>query len=188
MTPCDPANGVRLRRLEREDLPRMHAYRDNPAVRDWISSGISAPTSLESLTESFERWSGTDVASECWLAIICDGEFVGWCMYKVQAGVNSTAKVGIGLGEEFCGKGLGTAAMTLLLDLVFTHLGTNRVELFTSGDNSRAVRSFEKVGFQLECRQRERMYRHGRFHDVLIMGIMRDEWFARRPPSDALVF
>jgi len=46
--------------------------------------------------------------------------------------------------------------------------------------NERAIRCYEKCGFQLEGREREGAYRHGRYWDVLRMSILQQEWAERR--------
>jgi RimJ/RimL family protein N-acetyltransferase len=43
-------------------------------------------------------------------------------------------------------------------------------------DNPRAIRSYEKVGFTLEGRLRQDVFKNGRYLDVLVMGILRHEW------------
>jgi RimJ/RimL family protein N-acetyltransferase len=85
--------------------------------------------------------------------------------------------VGIGLGErEFWGKGYGTDAMRLIQRYAFDELNLRRVSLGVFEYNTRAIRSYEKAGFKHEGRQREIVHREGRRWDMLIMGILREEW------------
>jgi RimJ/RimL family protein N-acetyltransferase len=90
---------------------------------------------------------------------------------------NDNAWVGIGLGErETWGQGYGTEAMELLLRYAFVQLSLHRVSLSVFAYNPRAVRSYEKVGFQLEGTLRGALNRDGRRWDMLLMGILRQEW------------
>jgi len=85
--------------------------------------------------------------------------------------------VGIGLGErEYWGKGYGTDAMRTVLRYAFDELGLNRVTLGVFEYNPRAIRAYEKAGFQHEGRARKVLNRDGERKDILFMGILRDEW------------
>ena len=102
--------------------------------------------------------------------------FVG--LFPIWAHGNSW--VGIGMGEpEYRGKGYGTDAMRLALRFAFMELNLHRVTLDVFEYNPRAIRSYEKAGFQHEGRQREVLFRNGKRWDVLEMGILREEWLKR---------
>jgi RimJ/RimL family protein N-acetyltransferase len=93
---------------------------------------------------------------------------------------HGNAWVGIGLGErDYWGKGYGTDAMCAILDYAFNELNLYRVTLDVFEYNPRAIRSYEKAGFQLEGRVRKMIHRDGRRWDVLVMGVLRDEWEER---------
>ena len=91
--------------------------------------------------------------------------------------IHGEAWVGIGIGErEYWGKGYGTDAMKLAVRYAFMELSMQRVSLGLHGYNSRALKSYEKVGFQLEGRTRKDVLREGNRTDTLWMGILRDDW------------
>jgi len=93
--------------------------------------------------------------------------------------------VGIGLGEpDSWGKGYGSDAMNVMLGFAFRQLNLNRVNLNVFEYNPRAIRSYEKVGFKLEGREREWMAREGKRWDIVYMGILRREWEALQPPGE----
>ena len=78
------------------------------------------------------------------------------------------------------GQGLGTAFLSLLLDEAFGPLGAERFHLDCFGDNVRAQRSYEKLGFTRDGVLR-RAYRHadGTRSDLVMMAILKCEWEAR---------
>jgi RimJ/RimL family protein N-acetyltransferase len=93
---------------------------------------------------------------------------------------NRSAMLTIYIGaKDQWGRGRGTDALRLALRHAFGSMGLNRVELHVFAFNTRAIRSYEKVGFRQEGARREALVRHGRHYDVLVMGILRDEFFAR---------
>jgi len=77
------------------------------------------------------------------------------------------------------GKGYGTDAMRVLLRFAFTEINLHRVSLTVFGYNPRAIRSYEKAGFVVEGRARQRLRRDGQWWEVVYMGILKDEWKER---------
>lgn len=86
------------------------------------------------------------------------------------------ASLAIGLlssGE--LGKGQGTEAVRRVLGYAFAELKLHRVSLRVLADNERAIRSYQKCGFQIEGRERETAFLDGRWHADLIMGVLEHE-------------
>ena len=87
------------------------------------------------------------------------------------------AFVGLGIGEtNYWSKGYGTDAMNILLRFAFSEINLRRVTLTVFEYNPRAIRSYEKAGFQHEGRLRKVLNKEGRRWDMLFMGILREEW------------
>jgi RimJ/RimL family protein N-acetyltransferase len=80
------------------------------------------------------------------------------------------------------GKGLGTDAMQAILDFAFGELRLERVWLRVFDYNPRAVRSYEKAGFQTDAVLRHDRFHRGRHHDTYLMSILRGDWEAQDRP------
>ncbi len=63
-----------------------------------------------------------------------------------------------------------------MLDHAFSTLGLHRVGLAVFEFNERAIRSYLKVGFVVEGRSRDAIWRDGRHWDELQMSILEEEW------------
>lgn len=74
------------------------------------------------------------------------------------------------------GRGIGTEAVRRVLAHGFDELGLHRVSLRVLADNLRAIRCYEKCGFQLEGRERETVFLDGAWRDDLIMGLLSREF------------
>ncbi|MCH2232515.1 MAG: GNAT family N-acetyltransferase, partial [Crocinitomicaceae bacterium] len=74
------------------------------------------------------------------------------------------------------GKGLGTIATNEIIKYGFHRLNLNRIMLTVSEPNKGGVRAYEKVGFKFEGRLRKACYRDGKFHDKIIMSILKSEY------------
>lgn len=169
---------IRLRAVEKEDLPNFVAWLNDPEVREglmiylpfslveeeaWFSAMLSRPAEEHPLVIEVKhegRW-----------------QAIGNCGIHNIDWRSRSASVGILIGEKkWWNKGVGTNAMRLLLDHGFGTLNLNRIWLRVYEDNPRAIRSYEKVGFVNEGREREGHYKEGRYIDVLVMSMLRREW------------
>ena len=102
---------------------------------------------------------------------------IGRCMLFNVDAVNQIAMLGIVIGEkERWDQGYGQEAVTLLLDYGFNLLNLNSVMLGTFSFNQRALRCYEKVGFQRIGRRREARIIAGEKHDIVLMDILADEF------------
>ena len=100
--------------------------------------------------------------------------------------VVGNAWIGIGIGErEYWGKGYGTDAMNVFLGFAFGSLNLKRISLTVFEYNERAIKSYIKVGFKEEGRQRQWMQRAGQRFDLVFMGILREEWDERQRVAQA---
>lgn len=81
--------------------------------------------------------------------------------------------IGIAVHDGFQRRGIGQALMEALLDLADTCLSLVRVELEVFASNARAIRLYERLGFEHEGRKRRGVIRRGQYEDVLAMGRVR---------------
>lgn len=106
-----------------------------------------------------------------------DDSLIGFvALFALEWG-NRTAKMAIGIGEsKFRGMGYGTEGMQLILQYAFREMNLHRVGLDIIAYNESAIRLYQKVGFQLEGRLREAVWREGHHYDRLEMGLLAPEW------------
>jgi RimJ/RimL family protein N-acetyltransferase len=176
---------IRLRAVEREDVKHYYAWVNDPEV----TYGLSLYLPMSNVDE--EQWFEHSIRrdpNEKPLAIeVREGDgwrLIGNCGVFGIEWINRSGELGIMIGSKSdWNKGHGTEVMTLLLRHCFETLNLNRVFLRVFADNLRAIRAYEKSGFVEEGRLREAVYKHGRYDDLIIMGILRSEWMARPSPG-----
>jgi RimJ/RimL family protein N-acetyltransferase len=89
--------------------------------------------------------------------------------------------VGIGICEDgYLNRGLGTEALRLWVDYLFTISDVHKLCLETWSFNPRMIRAAEKVGFVQEGRLREMRLWEGEWVDFTPFGLLRRGWEARR--------
>ena len=108
---------------------------------------------------------------------LADDRLIGFVGLDGISWTHGDSFIGIGIGDRaYWGKGYGTDAMRVLLRYAFTELNLYRLSLNVFSYNTRAIRTYEKVGFVVEGRMREALLRDGQYHDLVFMGILREEW------------
>lgn len=89
---------------------------------------------------------------------------------------NRCAMLGLSLAEGFRGKGYGGEAINWALDWAFQHAGLHRVSICAFSYNVNALKLYRKLGFVDEGREREAVYHQRSWHDLVILGMLEDEW------------
>jgi RimJ/RimL family protein N-acetyltransferase len=74
------------------------------------------------------------------------------------------------------GRGIGTAAQALLVGYLFEHTRAERIQVTTDVENAAELAAVRKVGFKEEGRVRRAQWRGGRWHDQVLLSVLRDEW------------
>ena len=77
-------------------------------------------------------------------------------------------------------KGYGGETTRLIVDYVFEALNMNRLHLHVQCDNEKAVKAYQRAGFQMEGTLRQAMYARGKYYDFYVMGILREDWEAAK--------
>ncbi len=165
---------VRLRAIEREDIPRFLKWLNDPSLRRYLDMYLPLSRAQE------ERWFERQLEDEKNLVFAIEtleGEHIGNIGLHEIDWKNGQAVLGIFIGEgDYWGQGYGTDAVRTLLRLAFEEMGLHRISLRVFDFNQRAIRCYEKCGFRHEGRQREAHFTEGRYHDVLLMGILAQEF------------
>jgi RimJ/RimL family protein N-acetyltransferase len=168
---------VRLVHPRKEYISQFQKWMTDPEITQYLT--IFRPITRE----MEEDWYNAMIKREnifLFSIIILNDEnneiLIGNCDIDVDW-KNRVGNCGIVIGEkEYHSKGLGTEAMILLVDYGFGSLNLNRIELEAHDFNSRALKSYAKVGFKKEGIRRHAVYINGEYHDSVMLSILRDEW------------
>ena len=165
---------VKLRAPRREDTAILNEYWSDLDMHTRASNRPPRPHTVEATQALFDEFDKQENLAR--FIIEVEGEVVGDCSLHDIDTHNRTCDVGIALGRPHWSKGYGQEALRLLVDYAFKHYNMHRVALEALADDPRAVGCYRKVGFVEEGRLRQRDWRDGGYHDVLIMGILDEEW------------
>ena len=74
------------------------------------------------------------------------------------------------------GQGFGAEALVLLLRYGFHHLGLNRIFSAAIGENSKSLRSNDRVGMKREGVRQQASFKNGRFRDTIALSMLREDF------------
>lgn len=164
---------INLRTVEEEDLEFIRNSFNLPEVRKNLDQSV--PQNLEQERDFFENVVCEDEPVN--LAVAVEGKMAGLVeLREKQPGVG---EIGIWLHPDFHGEGYGTEACDLLLQYAFNELGYDRVMTRAFESNMASQRVWEKLGFTEEGRLRNQRFQDGEYEDVLVYGLLREEYYPK---------
>jgi len=166
-------NLVRLRPVEVSDLWLFERQSVDPeAGGDFNWSGFSDAADA-GRRHARDGWLGQDDGR---LIVQRDSDVTGHVSWQ-RATYGILAwwcwNIGIALLPEFRGKGIGTAAQTMLAEYLFEVTAVQRIEAYTDRDNVQEQRSLEKAGFLREGVIRSAQFRQGHWRDIVMYSMLR---------------
>ena len=91
-----------------------------------------------------------------------------------------SCQFGIAIPEsEAQNQGFGRQAMELILDYAFGVLNLRKVSLEVTAFNENSIHLYESIGFVQEGVLRKHYYWDSTYHDVLVYGLLREDYDAR---------
>lgn len=101
-------------------------------------------------------------------------------LHKINK-IYRSAIFGIVIGDfENLSRGYGTEAMEIIIEYGFNVLNLHRIDLMAHDFNRRAIDAYKKVGFIEEGRKRESFYLDGKYHDTILMAILKTDWLKNK--------
>jgi RimJ/RimL family protein N-acetyltransferase len=168
---------VRLRPIEREDLPRFVAWFRDPEVRRHLS--VYLPFSLAQEERWFEaHLHKAEEGSSVLMAIdTAEGVHIGNIGLESINWKDRAAELGIVIGEkQVWDQGYGTDALRTMLGVGFRQMNLHRIFLRVDADNARGIRCYQKAGLRHEGALRDAAFRDGVYLDQHIMSILAHEY------------
>ena len=177
---------VKLRALEMEDLDTILKYFNTLELRQYLNSAW--PMSRNAERQWLERVTMKNPWRDGEMVLAIEdkktNEFLGTVAFFDISKQHQKAEFGIAIhNPDNLGKGYGTDTTRVMLWVAFHILGLNSVYLITMESNKRAERAYEKAGFKHAGVFRQGAYVLGKFHDFVIMDVIKDEFMEKFPPG-----
>lgn len=162
-----------FRKINECDLETIRKWRMLPEVTKYM---YTDPKLTQKSQERWYRKISADPTCAYWI-IQVDGIDIGLIYLTNIDKTNRRANWAYYIAESSLkGRGLGTQLELNILYYVFDVLNLNKLccEVFTW--NERVISIHEHFGSKIEGRRRSHIYKDGQFHNIVEMGILKDEW------------
>lgn len=169
---------VILRPLSLKDAKNFCKWLSDPEVTRFLERHENPPTLKEERKWILKTNKQNDVVAYSIDSV--DGMHIGIVSLNKISAVHKRALFGIFIGDKkYWGQGCGSEATELIVRWGFKDLRLHRVYLSCFAYNIRGYKAYKRCGFREEGRLRHQLFRNGAFHDEIIMGILRDEFFKK---------
>ena len=162
-----------LRPPRKEDLTTYQRwFEDTETLRFLPGLG---PLSDSQEEEWFKR-TGEDPNGVAW-AIEVDGRVVGTTGIHGIDHRHGHGETGLVIGDKsMWRKGIASEAMALRTAFCFRELNLHKIRTRAFMENKASIRALEKAGYRQSGVLRHEFYRDGRWHDVWMGEVLREDW------------
>ena len=156
-------NPIRLSEVL-DDRAAISRFLEEDDITEYLSESNSYDSSVRTRIE---------------LLLVSYDQPVGFARIDSIRWTNRKASLTIYLTPENRGRGYGKAALALLIDYGFNKLQFHRLEGEVYEYNLASIKLMDQFGFKLEGRLRQAKNHRGTYHDILVYGLLAEEY----PPS-----
>jgi RimJ/RimL family protein N-acetyltransferase len=169
------SHSVAIGPLLDEDLSVLFEWINRPDQVHWNSA--YRPVTETDHREWFDAIRRRGDVAIFAIRVMPEKRLIGSCQLRGIDPVHHHAELQIRIGEVGeRGKGHGTEAVRLLLRFGFRDLNLHRIYLNVFAHNAAAIRAYEKAGLRREGVLRQAAHIDGKYVDVVVMAILRDEF------------
>jgi RimJ/RimL family protein N-acetyltransferase len=160
--------------LSKADLPLLFGWINDR--KEVLLNAPYAPVHESRHHEWFEAILNAGDVVVFGMRLLETDKLIGTCQLLRIDRVHRTAELQIRIGDVAeRGHGYGTEAVAMLVAFAFKDLNLHRVSLHVFATNERAIHAYEKAGFVREGVLRQAVHVDGRYVDLVVMGILREE-------------
>ena len=165
---------IELKRVRESDLERLMEWRMRPDITEFLFNDVKL--TIEMQKKWFEKLQ-KDNSQIRWI-IWCDGIPVGMnCITDIDYN-NKRCEAGLMFIAEKRYRSLNLVIdiRCNMRDYVFYKLGLNRLYAYVIAANKQLVKMAEMNGSNIEGIMRQHCYKNGKFYDVAITSLLREQW------------
>jgi RimJ/RimL family protein N-acetyltransferase len=169
-----------MREFREDDWPVVLAYQNDPLYLRYYHWTERTREDVQAFVEMFLSYQQERPRRNFQLALTLkdNGQLIGNCGVRVNNPDLREANIGYELASAFWGMGYATEAAREILRFGFAELDMHRIWAVTIAENKGSARVLEKLGMQLEAREREKEWIKDRWRDRLTFAILDHEWRA----------
>lgn len=168
---------LNLGEIKQEDAESIYKLLSNPEVIKYDTFELF--TNIKQ-AEDMINWFNNEFKQKraiFWgISLKSNSDIIGFCKCEIEI-PKVRADFGYDISPEYWNMGIMTESLSAILKLAFNSLDVNRIEATVSTENKASIRVLEKLGFVKEGILRERSYFRGSCHDMMMLSILKKEYF-----------
>ena len=167
-----------LRKMTLEDAEDMFEYASDPDVAKYTTwdAHQSLKDSKFFLKIVVERYKNRQI-TDWGIVHKEDGKFIGTCGFAECHLFHSRAEIGYAISRKYWRQGYMSEAVNAIIKFGFQTMNLNRIEARCDVENIASARVMEKVGMQFEGILRQHIFTKGKYCDLKIYSILRQDFF-----------
>jgi RimJ/RimL family protein N-acetyltransferase len=168
-------NTVKLRHIEECELDSVIKLLNDIRLRgEFLGTKLISPHKLK---KEFAENALSSDSSERLLIIDGYGRIVGIILHFTNAHYSTAREIGFQIFDvQARGKGYATEAVRLLVEYLFKSFTLNRLEVRMDTRNKASENVALKCGFVKEGSLRQSLFVRGKYIDLNLYGLLREEW------------
>jgi ribosomal-protein-alanine N-acetyltransferase len=173
---------INLRRMRRADAAGLVPHINDVTVAR--NTFIPHPYGLKDAYEfirNAHRWWRKGTAYAFGIEDPDTKEIIGGIGLHVVSKKHRCCEAGYWLSRKYRGRGIAPEAVRLILAFGFRELKLVRIQAHVMAGNEASVRVLKKCGFTYEGTERMRLKHRGRWKDMMLFSILREEFRAAKP-------
>jgi ribosomal-protein-alanine N-acetyltransferase len=172
---------LRLRRLTMRDAADIYHYsRDTEVARHVLWDAHRSIADSRAYLRFMLRLYRSHEPASWGIEWRQTGEIIGTIGFMWVQADNSSAEVGYSLSRDFWNRGIMTEALKAVIRHGFGSMNLNRIEAQHETTNPASGAVMRKCGMQREGTLRQRLYNKGRYVDVELYAILRNDYKKNR--------
>ncbi len=168
---------IELRPLKRNDVSPFYKWINDDEVIKYSLSLFQNISTKNEIDEWFIALIENTNIANYGIFLKTSGELIGYSGICDISKTNKSGEFYIFIGEKrMWGKGIGTIVTEQVLKIGFLEYKLNRIYLTVSEPNIGGIKAYKNAGFKLEGKLRQACFRDNKYHDKVIMSIIKSEW------------
>lgn len=165
---------IELRKYKSEDIESLASLANDFEVSKNLRDIFPHPYTEDDASKfiNFVTTLSSDKGIE--YVITIDDIFVGAIGMSFSTDIyRTTAEIGYWLGSPFWNQGIISKAIEMMVTYTFDNYPIHKICAEVFADNIGSQKALEKNGFILEGTLKDHIYKHNKYHDILLYGLCR---------------
>ena len=154
-----------------QDIQKLRELRNYPYIWKFLSN----PFEVNELEQEkwFEKMSLDQTKQYFLIKSTQDEDIAGCVWYDEWDRTNSSCRIGIFISGQYQKLKVATRVMEAFIGYLREDMNIHRIWLLVMDTNKPAIKLYNKLGFVKESVQHEAIYRGGKYHDYLMMSLIK---------------